>query len=84
MAAPVPRTLRAAGLSVPEDVQIVGFDDERAARIVHPQLSTMGQPLKSIGEKAVRLLLTAVRGTPVSTKRYELPTELVIRGSTAH
>lgn len=82
MAAPVLRTLGAAGLSVPDDVQIVGFDDERAARLVDPQLSTMRQPLEAIGEKAVSLLLAAVRGTPVSARRYELPTELVIRGST--
>lgn len=84
MAAPVLRTLRAAGLSVPEDVQIVGFDDERAARLLDPQLSTMRQPLEAIGKKAVSLLLAAVRGTPASPTRCELPIELVLRGSTAH
>jgi LacI family transcriptional regulator len=82
MAAPVLRTLRAAGLSIPKDVQIVGFDDERAARLVDPQLSTMRQPLEAIGEKAVGLLLAAVRGTALTPIRYELPTQLVIRGST--
>ena len=70
---------RAAGLSVPGDLSIVGFDDAPAAS---PRgLTTVRQPLVEKGRTAGRMLLEAIAGgTPADV---ELPTELVVRDSTA-
>lgn len=82
MAAAALRTLRAHGLKVPEDVAIVGFDDERAALLVDPQLTTIRQPYAAMGRYAVELLLRKIRGEDVDKRRYEFATELVRRSST--
>ena len=82
MAAAALRTLRAHGLKVPEDVSIVGFDDERAAILVDPQLTTIRQPYEEMGCYAVELLLRKIQGEHVDIRRYEFVTELVRRSST--
>lgn len=83
MAAPALRTLRARGLDVPEDVAIVGFDDERAALLVDPQLTTIRQPYAEMGHFAVELLLRRIQGEDVGSHRYEFDTELIKRCSTS-
>ncbi|WGW13240.1 LacI family DNA-binding transcriptional regulator [Saxibacter everestensis] len=83
LAAPVLRTLSAHGLSVPDDVAVAGFDDERAALLLDPQLTTMRQPYDQMGRLAVDLLLRAISGERLPARRHELETELVLRGSTA-
>lgn len=75
MAAAALRTLRAHGLKVPEDVSIVGFDDERAAILVDPQLTTIRQPYAEMGRYAVALLLRKIQGEDVEIRRYEFVTE---------
>ncbi len=70
--------VRAAGLSVPEGVSVVGFDDAPPAQ--GRGLTTVRQPLVEKGRTAGRMLLEAIAGEkPVDV---ELPTELVIRNST--
>jgi len=70
---------RAAGLSIPGDLSIVGFDDAPAATL--RGLTTVHQPLVEKGRTAGRMLLEAIEGgTPADV---ELPTELVVRASTA-
>lgn len=83
MAAGAYRAIAEAGLSVPRDVRVVGFDDVRGARWLHPPLTTVRQPLREMGAEAVRAIVRAAEeGVPV-TGAVELPTELVARGSTA-
>jgi LacI family transcriptional regulator len=82
MAAPTLRTLRAHGLRVPDDVALVGFDDERAAVLVDPQLTTMRQPYAEMGGLAVELLLRRIRGEELDERRYELDAQFVERAST--
>lgn len=82
MAAPALRTLRAHGLRVPDDVAVAGFDDERAALLLDPQLTTSRQPYRAMGVTAVELLLRAIRGESVPIERHELETELIVRSST--
>jgi DNA-binding LacI/PurR family transcriptional regulator len=67
-----------AGLRVPEDVSVVGFDDIPAARWARPGLTTVRQPLLEKGEIAGRLLAGGA-----SDREVILPVELVRRGSTA-
>ncbi|MCR2763159.1 LacI family DNA-binding transcriptional regulator [Microbacterium sp. zg.B48] len=73
----------AAGLSVPSDLSVVGYDDIALARWMSPQLTTVHQPLKRMGEEATRLVLRLADGAEVETLRMDLATHLVVRGSTA-
>ncbi|MEY9853135.1 LacI family transcriptional regulator [Leifsonia sp. EB41] len=83
IAAPVLRSLRAAGRSVPTDVSLVGFDDERAALIVDPPLTTVRQPYEELGRRALDALLTLIGGGNVGLGRELVPPKLVVRDSTA-
>ncbi|AKH82096.1 LacI family transcriptional regulator [Streptomyces sp. CNQ-509] len=76
--------LAAAGLRVPEDVSVVGFDDLPEARWVSPALTTVRQPLKDMGGSALRTLLRLMNGDEPESPRVELATTLVVRDSTAH
>ncbi len=69
------------GLRVPDDLEIVGFDDVPFASLTCPPLSTVRQPIVEKGRVAAELLLDALaeRG---SAERIVLPTELVLRGTT--
>jgi DNA-binding LacI/PurR family transcriptional regulator len=69
---------REAGLRVPEDLSVVGFDDIPGAAWSQPGLTTVRQPLLEKGEIAGRMLTEGASGREVV-----LPVELVVRGSTA-
>ena len=72
--------LRQAGKQVPDDVAVVGFDDVPFARLMAPSLTTVRAPIETVGEVAVRQLITVINGgEPVPFTL--LPTELVIRQS---
>lgn len=73
----------AAGLSVPDDLSVVGYDDIALSRWMSPQLTTVHQPLRRMGEEATRLALRLADGATVDTLRMDLATHLVVRGSTA-
>lgn len=75
------RTLRRAGVDVPGEVSVVGFDDHDLATVL--DLTTMAQPVRQQGAEAARLLLDAVAGGAAAAPRdVVLPTRLVVRGST--
>ena len=74
---------RERGLSVPEDLSVVGFDDADISRIVSPALTTVRQPLEEMGRMAVSLLTRLLDKQKVETLRVELATRLVLRDSTA-
>ena len=73
----------AAGLTVPHDLSVVGYDDIALAQWISPQLTTIHQPLRRMGEEATRLLLRLADGVAVDTLRMDLATHLVVRGTTA-
>lgn len=74
---------RRAGLRVPEDLSVVGFDDLPFGQWVGPQLTTVRQPLSKMGMTAAELVLCLADGRRPEQDRIELATSLVIRGSTA-
>ena len=74
--------LKAQGLRVPDDIQVVGFDDIAAAADANPPLTTVRQSIEEAGRKLVSLLLDKLDGKPVES--LVLPTELIVRGSTRH
>ncbi len=82
MALGVMDAAKAAGLTIGRDISIIGFDDIPMASQTYPPLTTVRQPLASMGEAAVDLLVTLLQGRPVLALRRELPTELIIRSST--
>lgn len=74
------KVLREAGVRVPEDVAVVGFDDISMAAFACPSLSTIAQPRLDMGELAVRMLLDLIAGRNVESQT--LKGSLVIREST--
>jgi LacI family transcriptional regulator len=73
---------RARGLSIPDDLSVVGFDDSVHAAIVTPALTTVRQPLAEMGRMAVSLLLRLLENQRVDALRIQLATKLVVREST--
>ena len=71
---------RTRGLRVPQDVSITGFDDIPAAAKCDPPLTTVRQPLRLAGAMSAKMLLEGWEGDP---PRVILPTELIVRASTA-
>jgi len=74
---------RAAGLRVPEDLSIVGFDDIPEASQCSPPLTTVKQPIREMGQRAVELLIRLIRGAEEPADSHiMLATALVERAST--
>lgn len=83
MAIGVMKALREAGLSVPGDIAVAGFDDISAASLVSPGLTTVAQFQYDIGVRAAEILLGRLHGkTPGTGTAVEMPFKLIERGST--
>jgi GntR family transcriptional regulator of arabinose operon len=67
------------GLHIPEDLAIIGFDDERFASRINPPLTTIAQPFFDIGLRAGTLLISRIEGLTGPPKHIELPANLIIR-----
>jgi DNA-binding LacI/PurR family transcriptional regulator len=74
---------RQAGLRIPTDLSVVGFDDLPSSQWIGPPMTTVGQPLPRMGAAAASMVITLAAGELLSQQRVELNTELVIRASTA-
>lgn len=73
----------ARGVAVPADVSVLGFDDIALAAMVHPSLTTVALPKEQAGRAAVDLLLHVLaRPDRPGHHRRDLPTQLMVRGST--
>nr|WP_149205395.1 LacI family DNA-binding transcriptional regulator [Actinotalea subterranea] len=84
MAAGLYRALHEAGLRVPDDVSVVGFDDIPLAEYLWPPLTTVAQDFHLIGRLLVELLLQQVHErTELADHRTLIPVDLVVRSSTA-
>jgi LacI family repressor for deo operon, udp, cdd, tsx, nupC, and nupG len=76
------KTIRDAGVSVPEDVSVAGFDDIEYASLLSPALTTMHQPRAELGRLAAQQLIMRMRGDRKGVvERTRLPCSLVIRDS---
>ncbi|GAA1968315.1 LacI family DNA-binding transcriptional regulator [Catenulispora subtropica] len=71
------------GLRVPEDLSVVGFDNIPESALCVPPLTTVNQPIRTMGERAVDMLIRLIHKQPVERTHLTLATELVVRGSTA-
>jgi DNA-binding LacI/PurR family transcriptional regulator len=74
---------QAAGLSVPHDVSVVGFDDIAFASLAVPHLTTICLPRVDLGRRAVEALMTTIENPEQPGVEINIPTYLIMRGSTA-
>lgn len=73
---------RDLGLSIPDSISVVGFDDSPMGSYIHPQLTTVRQPIEAIAGEALRCLIQMIEEKP-APQMVRFPTDLVIRASTA-
>jgi LacI family transcriptional regulator len=70
-----------AGIRVPNQLRIVGFDDTRLASLVRPRLSTVRVPMSEVGAAAVRLLVRRMEDPKAEAMVMHMPTKLIVRES---
>lgn len=75
--------ITSAGLNVPKDISICGFDNLEISYAYNPPLTTVNIPKKLLGEKAAELLVSILNGETPSTNKFMFKTELIIRSSVA-
>ncbi len=81
LAAAALQGLHAAGLNVPGDISVIGFDDT-LANILTPALSSIAQPVEILGRLAVQLAMSSITDPTTPAERLVVPTSLVVREST--
>jgi DNA-binding LacI/PurR family transcriptional regulator len=81
MAAGIVAAATAAGLSVPQDLAVVGFDDTRVARMTRPPLTTVRVPMSKMGARAIELLCQRIADPHRPPTRVSLEPELIVRES---
>lgn len=70
-----------AGLNVPGDLSVVGFDNIPEAAYIQPGLTTVDQSLAGMGYVATEMLIQLIQGKPLENDLYKMPTRLIIRDS---
>ncbi|MDR5698767.1 LacI family DNA-binding transcriptional regulator [Agromyces aerolatus] len=77
------RGIRACGLSVPDDLSFIGFDDQDWTTMVEPAVTVVEQPRQRLGATATTILVGIIRGGATEPLRQMLAPELLVRGSVA-
>jgi LacI family transcriptional regulator len=72
-----------AGLRVPEDVSVIGFDDIPSAAYNSPSLTTVRQPLQRMGQIAAQTVIDQIEGNAEYVEQIAIEPEFVVRDSTA-
>ncbi|HYD25631.1 MAG TPA: substrate-binding domain-containing protein [Croceibacterium sp.] len=81
MAAGIIDAAHAAGVAIPGDISLAGFDDNAVARTVRPRLTSVRQPLEEMGEVAAKLLIDSIRHRSPANQHKQVPFEIVERDS---
>jgi LacI family transcriptional regulator len=76
------RAIRDAGLRVPDDIAVAGFDDIPYASVFTPSLTTVRQPISQLGDEVAKVLVNLLDGTVEGSSQVILPVELIVRDST--
>jgi DNA-binding LacI/PurR family transcriptional regulator len=69
------------GRKVPEDIKVVGYDDINIASLIVPSLTTIRQPIKAIGEMAIKSIIDQIEEKSINNENI-LPVELIVRKTT--
>ena len=77
------KTIREAGLEVPRDFSLIGFDDIEMVSLMHPALTTVRIPRSEIAAEALKMLLASISGANPKAREAIVETKLIIRESTA-
>ena len=70
-----------AGLRVPDDISVVGFDNVPEAAYAHPRLTTVDQSIAKMGYIATEMLISLIEGDALESDLYKVPTQLIVRDS---
>jgi len=73
--------LQEAGLRIPEDIAVLGFDDIPEASIVRPALTTIAQDPRDLGQKLAHALFERIKNPDMSRRLFESPCRLIDRDS---
>jgi len=77
------KAAKEAGVSVPEQLSVIGVDDIPLASFISPPLTTLRQDFAAMGQEAVKLLMQAIREPNAPKQNHVLPADLILRESTA-
>lgn len=77
------KAIRGAGLDVPRDISIVGFDDADWTSVVNPPISVVAQPTYELGRRAAEVLIARLSGDESAPQVYVMSTDFLARGSVA-
>jgi LacI family transcriptional regulator len=75
------QVFRSHGVRVPENVAVTGYDDSTFASVVEPRLTSVRQPLRPLGEEAVRFVISALESPGLPRRALRLLPELIVRES---
>lgn len=81
MAAGIIDAANTAGIAIPGDISLAGFDDNAVARTVRPRLTSVRQPLEEMGEAACQLLVDRIRHSARADRHQQVPFQIVERDS---
>lgn len=81
-AATVMRTLIKRGVRIPQEIQIIGFDNSFIGELLYPSLTTINQPIEELGSTIIKLLIKLINGENVPTQDYIMETKLIKRETT--
>lgn len=73
--------LRDKGIKVPQEVDVIGFDNIYFASVFHPKITTISQPMYDMGSVGMRMLIKTINKKELEEKNYILPYELIERDS---
>lgn len=79
----VMEAFQSEGYRIPQDISVIGYDDQVFASEIHPRLTTIRQPMEQMGQQAVRLLLKLIQGSKRNASVLLQP-NLIIRESTSN
>ena len=75
--------IQARGLSVPDDISVMGFDGLRAGFMTMPHITTVAQPLERIGQEVIEIIQQKIETPDTAVQQLIVPVDLIIRGSTS-
>ena len=68
--------------TAPQDIAVIGFDNSILSKKCHPSISTLSQPLKEMGDKAVGMIIGLINEEIISISSYELDSRIISRDTT--
>jgi len=75
------KAIHRAGLRVPDDISVIGFDNIPEVAYTHPTLTTIDQSIDKMGYVATEMLIRLIRGESLHNHLYKMPTQLIVRDS---